>query len=169
MTKILIVDHELCTGCRLCEVACSVKKEGVSNPSRSRIHVIKWEMEGYYQPMFCQQCDNPLCEAVCPVNAIQKDDTLGRMTVNDDRCIVCRACVSVCPFGGVGFDSDKKKIIRCDLCDGDPTCLKFCQTQAIQYIESDQVQIKKQRGAAEKIYQSVKKTEKIEDDPQENK
>jgi Fe-S-cluster-containing hydrogenase component 2 len=57
MDKMLIVDHEKCTGCRLCELVCSVFHTGASNPSRSRIRVIKWENVGFYLPMTCQNCE----------------------------------------------------------------------------------------------------------------
>lgn len=157
MGKIMVVDQERCTGCRLCEMVCSVKKEGVSDPSRARIHIIKWEMEGFYLPMFCQHCEEPLCAAVCPVNAIQRDEALGRVIVDSQLCIGCRACISACPLGGVGFDGKERKVLRCDLCEGDPTCVKYCETRAIQYMEAEQVQIRKKRTAAEKLYRAFKK------------
>ncbi|MBW1659925.1 MAG: 4Fe-4S binding protein, partial [Deltaproteobacteria bacterium] len=37
MSKILVIDPEKCTGCRLCEQVCSVKHERVVNPYRARI------------------------------------------------------------------------------------------------------------------------------------
>jgi len=37
MSKVLVIDYHKCTGCRLCELVCSVVNEGVSNPARSRI------------------------------------------------------------------------------------------------------------------------------------
>ena len=43
MMKMLIVDHSKCSGCRLCEVVCSAKKNGAVNPTKARITVIKWE------------------------------------------------------------------------------------------------------------------------------
>jgi len=152
MSKILIVDIEKCTGCRLCEMVCSVFKEGVCDPPKARIHVIKWDKEGFYIPMFCQQCEEPLCAAVCPVNAIQMDSTLNRFLVDKELCVGCKSCISICTFGGIGFNEKDRKVIRCDLCDGDPTCVKYCETKAIQYLDSNIVQIKKQRVAAEKIY-----------------
>lgn len=150
-TKILVANNEKCTGCRLCEMVCSVNKEGVSNPAMSSIHVIKWEMEGLYMPMFCQQCEEPLCAAVCPVNAIQRDESLGRLIVDKDLCIGCKSCISVCSLGGIGFNEQDKKVFRCDLCDGDPTCVKYCQTKALEYTDSDRVMLNKQRNAAKKL------------------
>ena len=55
MAKALYIDYEKCTGCRLCELVCAVKHYGISNPARARIKVMKWEQEGVYVPMSCQQ------------------------------------------------------------------------------------------------------------------
>jgi Fe-S-cluster-containing hydrogenase component 2 len=71
--KVLAVDHEKCTGCRLCELVCSVFHTGASNPSRSRIRVIKWENVGFYLPMTCQNCETSFCTEVCPTKACHKD------------------------------------------------------------------------------------------------
>jgi Fe-S-cluster-containing hydrogenase component 2 len=79
---------------------------------------------------------------------------LGRTVINYDRCINCKTCVVVCPFGAVGFDPVAKKIISCDLCDGDPVCVKFCETEALQYVDESKVNWKKQREAAEKRYEA---------------
>jgi Fe-S-cluster-containing hydrogenase component 2 len=137
-------------------MVCSVKKEGASDPARARIHVIKWEMEGFYIPMFCQHCEEPLCAAVCPVNAIERDEEVGRVVVDYDVCIGCRSCISACPMGGVGFDSKGRRVLRCDLCEGDPTCVKFCQTKAIQYLDVDLITHQRKRSAAERLYRAFK-------------
>ena len=55
MAKVLVVNQERCTGCRLCESVCTVKHDGVVNPMRARIKIEKWEHEGLYVPMICQQ------------------------------------------------------------------------------------------------------------------
>lgn len=155
MGKIMVVDHEKCTGCRLCEMVCSVKKEGASDPSRARTHVIKWEMEGLYVPMFCQHCEEPLCAAVCPVRAIQRDESSGRVRVDKERCVGCRSCLSACPFGAIGWDEKKKKVLRCDLCHGDPTCVKYCETKAIQFVDADKAAMLKKRSAAERLHKAL--------------
>jgi len=79
MGKVLAITPEKCTGCRLCELVCSVFHDGVSNPTRSRIKVVKWESEGIYVPMSCQQCQDAPCMIVCPVKAISRDETLSRV------------------------------------------------------------------------------------------
>ncbi|RLB08199.1 MAG: 4Fe-4S dicluster domain-containing protein [Deltaproteobacteria bacterium] len=155
--KVLMIDYQKCTGCRLCELICSVKHEGVSNPSRSRIKIMKWESEGLYVPMSCQQCQDAPCVAVCPVKALTRDETLGRIVVDYDVCIGCRACVAVCPFGAMGFDHIDRKVIKCDLCDGDPQCVRFCEVGALEYVEAERVSVLKQRDAAQR-FSSAQKT-----------
>jgi Fe-S-cluster-containing hydrogenase component 2 len=149
--KALVVNYEKCTGCRLCELVCSVMHEGVSNPSRSRIRVIKWEAEGLYIPMSCQQCEDAPCMNVCPVKAISRDEELGRVMIDYDVCIGCRACVSACPFGAMSFDVIGRKVFKCDLCDGEPQCVRFCDEKAVDYVMVDDVSTLKKRDAAYRL------------------
>ena len=157
MKKMLVIDYEKCTGCRLCELVCSVKHEGVSNPSRSRIIVTKWETKGIAVPMVCSQCEDAPCVAVCPTNARSRDEELGRITVDYDRCIGCKTCVVACPFGAVSVDPATSRVISCDLCDGDPICVSFCETEALRYVDASEVNKKRQREAAEKLYESMQR------------
>jgi Fe-S-cluster-containing hydrogenase component 2 len=156
MSKALYINHEKCTGCRLCELVCAVKHDGISNPARSRIRVMKWEHEGLYVPMSCQQCQDAPCMNVCPVKAISKDEKLGAMMIDYDVCIGCRSCVAVCPFGAMSFNVIDKKVFKCDLCEGDPQCVRFCEEKAVDFVEPDEVSIAKKRTAAERISNAAK-------------
>jgi Fe-S-cluster-containing hydrogenase component 2 len=60
-------------------------------------------------------------------------------------------CIAVCPFGAMSFDTLGEKVIKCDLCDGEPVCVKFCETQAIQYVDASTLSIAKQREVAGKL------------------
>ena len=151
MAKTLYIDYQKCTGCRLCELVCAVFHDGISNPARSRIKVMKWEAEGLYIPMTCQQCQDAPCMNVCPVKAISRDEELGRVFVDYDVCIGCRSCVGVCPFGAMNFNIKDKQVFKCDLCDGDPQCVRFCEVKAIEYLEVDDMSIYKKRDAATRI------------------
>jgi carbon-monoxide dehydrogenase iron sulfur subunit len=151
MAKALYIDYQKCTGCRLCELVCAVMHDGISNPARSRIKVMKWEAEGLYIPMSCQQCEDAPCINVCPVKAISRDEELGRVVVDYDTCIGCRACVVVCPFGAMNYNSIDKTVFKCDLCDGDPQCVRFCEEKAVDFVELEDISIIKKREAAERL------------------
>ena len=157
MQKMLLIDQDKCTGCRTCEAVCSAAHEGASNPARSRIQVVKWEWEGFMIPLSCQQCQDAPCLAACPVRALSRDETLGRVVHNQERCIGCRLCVTVCPFGGMGYDSVGKKVLKCDFCDGDPVCAKFCSTHAIQFVDASKANLIKKRAIAEVLPESMRK------------
>jgi len=156
MQKILFVDAEKCTGCRLCEIACSLHHEKVSNPSRARINIVKWENSGLFIPMVCQQCENPICKTVCPMGAISRDNKTGAMLIDEELCVGCKLCVMFCPLGGLGINKNRK-ILKCDLCGGDPICVKFCIPNALQFIDANAINIKKRRIAAEKLSELMKK------------
>jgi Fe-S-cluster-containing hydrogenase component 2 len=151
MAKALYIDYQKCTGCRTCELVCAVQHDGCSNPARSRIKVVKWEAQGLYIPMSCQQCQDAPCLNICPVKAISKDDGMGRVMVDYDICIGCRSCVVICPFGAMNYNVIDKMVFKCDLCDGDPQCVRFCDVKAVDLIEADDVSILKTRNAAEKL------------------
>lgn len=155
--KVLKIDFEKCTGCRLCELVCAVKHDHVSNPTRSRIRVIKWESEGIYVPMSCQQCEDAPCAGACPVKALTRNEELARVEINHDLCIGCRTCVSVCPFGAVHFVPADRKVIKCDLCDGDPQCVRFCEVKAVDYVDAKDVSLQKGREAARRLYGADRK------------
>jgi carbon-monoxide dehydrogenase iron sulfur subunit len=157
MAKVLMINHEKCTGCRQCELVCSVSHEGVSNPARSRINVIKWESEGLYIPMSCQQCEDAPCMAICPVKAISRDPALDYVKIDYNVCIGCRSCVAVCPFGAMGYNVKDKKVFKCDFCEGEPQCVRFCEVNAVEYVDANQLNILKKREAAQKQSLAQKK------------
>lgn len=131
MLKTVIVDAKKCSGCRSCETYCSLKHEALCAPSRGRIRVVKWEQEGIFVPVSCMRCEEPACEFACPKHATYRNYSTGAMEVNPNRCIGCMSCIFACPFGATFFDQETGKVLKCDLCGGDPTCVKVCPTGAL--------------------------------------
>ncbi len=155
MNKYLAVNAEKCTGCRLCELVCSVMHEGVSNPAKSRIQVVKWEEEGRYIPVICQQCEDAPCQNVCPVRAISRDKDVGFLKVRYEVCIGCRSCVNICPFGAMNYSPDIRRVFKCDLCGGEPQCVRFCDVKAVDFVDSHNLSQQNKRNSAVRIKQSM--------------
>lgn len=150
----LIINANVCTGCRLCESICSVSKEGESNPLKARIHVEEYIYEGMRVPRVCINCADPLCIPACPTEALTKDEKTGWTMLNDDECNQCMVCVDACPYGGIRAASDGR-IIKCNLCRGDPECVKVCITQAISFTPRKPQKVTHARKAVEP-YSSLK-------------
>lgn len=136
--KMLLVEWERCTGCRMCEVACSLEHEGFCAPGYARLRVIKDEEQGLDFPMVCQHCTDAPCRAVCPTGALYLDAQGEVVLWNRNRCIGCALCFVVCPVGAIFFDPQGEKIRKCDLCGGDPQCVRYCEPKAIQLVDRDQ-------------------------------
>ena len=149
MQRALNIDPKKCTGCLQCEMACSYEKDGVFNPSKSRIKVFTFHHEGRFAPYTCTQCAEAWCQKACPVEAIQIDAATGAKVIVDARCVGCKVCTIACPFGTVNYNSVTGKVIKCDLCGGDPACASACPTAAITYVDADWTGIDKMRAYAE--------------------
>ena len=145
MEKLLLFDVSKCTGCRTCELACSLIQTGVCNPASSRRRTIHFNEAILDVSMQCQQCDDPACMNICPAEAIYMDDSTGAIIINYDKCIGCKMCSIACPFGAISVDPLTKRVVKCDLCSGDPACVKFCLTGAIEYVTAHAYDLKRQR------------------------
>jgi Fe-S-cluster-containing hydrogenase component 2 len=115
----------------MCALACSLKKNGECNPKHAAIYVARDEFERWEYPIVCMQCEDPVCEAVCPQNAYTVVE--GVVVHDEDKCIGCRLCATLCPNAAI--NTMGTKILKCDQCGGDPECVKFCSTEAIKYLE----------------------------------
>ena len=129
---LLDADPRKCTGCGMCRLICSMVKEGRANPGLSRIGLIRHASPQLHLPVICRHCEDAPCMTVCPREAITRDRSVGRVMVVYDRCISCRMCVAACPFGAMGFDPERRSVFKCDLCDGDPQCARFCFPGALR-------------------------------------
>jgi len=153
MSYVIIINADKCSGCQMCEVACSLRNMKECNPERSRIRVVKSQLDGQLEfvPSTCMQCETAMCELVCPANAISRDTETGARVISEKKCIGCSSCSYACPFGACFVDRGLGKSIVCSQCDGDPTCVKVCPSGALSYARADQVNITLKRGAAQRL------------------
>jgi Fe-S-cluster-containing hydrogenase component 2 len=133
MAKKLAVVPELCSGCRICELACSIAHFGVNNPKKSAVRVlVTYPHPVMRLPIVCGQCKVPVCADACPSGALRR--TNGVVTLDRNGCISCMKCVEACPFGAIYAHGDLDPPIKCDLCGGDPACVRQCPKGAIRLI-----------------------------------
>lgn len=128
MTRGFTFDLERCTECERCMMACSIAKEGLVLPGRSRISLVKgWpELPGVRVCRF-DDCPGTPCVAACPSGAIPVVD--GIVRIDPSACTGCGICVEVCPFAAIRMDDGVA--FKCDLCGGEPECVKACVTAAL--------------------------------------
>ena len=134
-TRVLVTEPKRCNGCGLCRLVCSMTKSGAHHPDRARIRIRQIENREQYLPVICQHCQDAPCMTVCPREAIYRDSELDRVMVDYERCISCRMCSAACPFGAIGFDEERQKVFKCDLCGGEPLCVDFCFPRALDFIQ----------------------------------
>lgn len=120
----LKVIKELCIGCNIYEMVCSLFHTKSVNPARARLKVVTGDNDNCY-PVVCRQCQKPKCLPVCPTEAIYKDQKTGAVMINHEKWNNCLACVSACPYQEI-FAGPNNEILKCDLCGGDPKCVKYC-------------------------------------------
>ncbi|ABO50356.1 4Fe-4S ferredoxin, iron-sulfur binding domain protein [Desulforamulus reducens MI-1] len=156
MGKVLLVNHLRCVGCGTCEVVCSLVHEGICSPVLSRIRIVRHEKKGYHIPITCASCEKAPCIEACPMEAIQKDKETGGVILHQDQCIGCKQCIQSCPFGHINFNFEKGTAFKCDLCQGDPQCVKFCWTQAISFTSLDAAIDAKRQTFADRIMKELK-------------
>jgi Fe-S-cluster-containing hydrogenase component 2 len=125
-------NFDLCTGCGICQLACSLRLLGGYNPHRALLKITHCQENLYHHPVVCNQCRNAYCANVCPVKAIQRNPATGALEVDHDTCVGCNLCWRYCPVGVVGVDPELKRSVKCDLCQGDPSCVAACPTGALE-------------------------------------
>ncbi|MEE8716487.1 MAG: 4Fe-4S dicluster domain-containing protein [Coriobacteriales bacterium] len=124
----------VCSGCRNCQLACVLSHEGVINPQLAR-NIVHTDVQAgdITNVLYCQQCDDPKCLKACPTGALHVDAETGARVIDQDVCIGCQTCLNACVFAANGqgesrikFNPETNTCFKCDLCGGDPMCVKLC-------------------------------------------
>ena len=135
--RLIEVSHRRCTGCRSCEMVCSLAHEGECSAAKSRIKILRDEEFGNNVISLCLHCADAICIASCPNEALRRNPETGAVLVDDELCIGCEACVEVCILGALSLNPEKTVVFKCDLCGGDPECVKWCNRGALAFVETD--------------------------------
>jgi Fe-S-cluster-containing dehydrogenase component len=115
--------------------ACSLYHDDEVRPATARLHVRR-----YYGlvdvPIICWHCPDAPCVAACPVTpqkAIAKNKDTNIVAFTDEKLCLgasCNKCLEACPPQYLRRHPETAKPMFCNLCDGDPRCVKACERQA---------------------------------------
>ncbi len=147
MSRKLAVIPELCSGCRICELACAIEHFGVNNPKKSAIRfLVTYPHPVLRMHIVCSQCKVPVCADTCPMDALTRED--GVVALDESLCFSCMKCVEACPFGAIYAHEDVDYPIKCDMCDGDSKCVEKCPKGAIRLVPEQALGESKRLGNA---------------------
>ena len=165
----ILVDTDVCVGCRHCEWACRVahnlptpELESYSDnsvyndyrrPDSNALTVVN-EFENEKNPHLpihvktqCMHCEKPACVSACIVGAFSKQED-GSVVWDSEKCIGCRYCMVACQFQIPTYDYDKSidpQIRKCDLCydrrknEKLPACVSICPNEALLFGKRDEI------------------------------
>lgn len=127
----------ICTGCQTCSLVCALSHEQLINPKLARNTVQTDIQVGYVTDvLYCQQCDDPKCLNACPTGALHVDEASGARVIDQDVCVGCQTCLNACIFAPsasrIKYNPATNTCFKCDLCGGDPLCVKRCPLGASQ-------------------------------------
>lgn len=147
----LTVNRSRCTGCRFCESACVFGHDPDASLTKARIRIGQEAIETLaFAVEVCRQCSVCPPLAVCPTAALQRDADTGVLHLDPAQCPAgCRLCAEACHLGA--FHDGGDGLVMCDLCGGDPECVKVCYTEALfltQYRLTERGMAKRAAGAS---------------------
>jgi anaerobic carbon-monoxide dehydrogenase iron sulfur subunit len=115
------VEREKCTGCHLCELACSLFHLGIINTEKSAIRIQKDDLDtSINTPVVCRQCKQMKC--------IDGEDVSA--TLVKKQFLWAKKRAERCPFDSLSVMGNDA--FHCDLCAGHPQCVRVCTTNAIR-------------------------------------
>lgn len=133
----LVVDLDRCIGCHACEVACKNENGVALGEYWNRViqvgpHGTFPDLEQYWLPVQCQQCEDAPCVHVCPTGASYRDPETNMVLVDKEKCIGCKYCMMACPYGVRSWNAAERAVEKCTLCGQltsvgeQPACVAAC-------------------------------------------
>ena len=156
------IQVDRCIGCARCVEACKTENDVPREPVFVRTWVERYTIKAdnevsvsllgaeqgahregavpnvlrtFFVPKLCNQCSNPPCVQVCPVEATFSTED-GVVLVDAERCMGCGYCIQACPYGARYMHPVTKTADKCTFCYHRiqrgllPACVEVCPTQA---------------------------------------
>jgi len=149
-------DPSKCVGCSICEYACALEKEGSFNPVRSRIRVVRLH-QLVNVAVACRFCEDAPCVYACPRSALKQSEENGVILIDEEKCDACGWCIEACDYGAITLNPEKRVVMACDLCGGEPKCIDFCPEEALELVTEDTAAQKTWVSSIDKLYLEAKK------------
>jgi len=168
------VDVSRCLACKSCEFACAVAHSesktvhgAIREDPLPEPRVSLTAIDDLAIPLQCRHCEDAPCVSICPTDALEKSGPEGPVLIDVERCIGCKFCIAVCPFGVITLSRSGKAALKCDLCierleeGAEPACVEACQTGALQFREIGELVRERRRATAQRLVTSTEQAEKI--------
>jgi anaerobic dimethyl sulfoxide reductase subunit B len=136
------VDSTRCINCKTCEIACKDANDATVGRRFRRVRTFEGGqfplVYAFSLSMACNHCEEPACVRQCPAKAYTKRDEDGIVIHDPEKCIGCRYCTWVCPFGAPQYDAGEGRVRKCNLCaeqlaaGENPACVSSCPLRAIE-------------------------------------
>ena len=121
-----------CDVCLECEKACIKAHPHAVASGKSRIKIDK-DDKGKPKVIVCAHCETCPPSELCPSALFEFHNEGNYWTLDEHRCFACMSCIPRCPYDGVFFEGafGVETAYCCDLCAGDPACIKACPKGAL--------------------------------------
>ena len=152
-----VVELDRCIGSKGCQVACKMENGTALGSDRTKVRAVGPtgtypNLEMYFLPTMCQQCEDPVCVRVCPSGAVYKSKEDGVVRIDTMKCIGCHSCAMACPFGAPTYNRFGK-MQKCDGCAErlshglEPACVRTCSLGALKvYTEEEYAKVHTERS-----------------------
>jgi benzoyl-CoA reductase subunit BamC len=128
--KSIVINADLCNGCRSCEVICSAfharPRYSSNNPARSRIRVVRDPLKDIYIPVYAGEYTPAECTG------------RERYIIDGKEYAECDFCRASCPSRDLFKEPDSGLPLKCDMCEDEPPlekpkCVEWCVNHALVY------------------------------------